>query len=204
MIGRDTSLSAVRTFISSTFLDLQEERDVMVNIVFPRLRRRFRNTGLEIVDVDLRWGVTEEQASRGETIGLCLAEIERCRPFFIGIVGERYGWVPDPAALSVSLQLAYPVLIDNAGKSITEIEFDFGPLGKPDEGWRAIFLLRRPQGAAAPDPRVAAFRARVSASGFPIIEYDAPEDFVDQLESLLAQAIADQRGSIPALGSVLN
>ena len=50
---------------------------------------------MTFIDVDLRWGVTEEQARRGEVLPICLAEIERCRPYLIGLLGERYGWVPD-------------------------------------------------------------------------------------------------------------
>ncbi len=29
---------------------------------------------------------------RGQVLPLCLAEIERSRPYFIGLLGERYGW----------------------------------------------------------------------------------------------------------------
>ena len=47
-------------------------------------------------EVDLRWGITDEQ--KGEVLPICLAEIERCRPYFIGLLGERYGWVPDAIA----------------------------------------------------------------------------------------------------------
>jgi hypothetical protein len=43
--------------------------------------------------VDLRWGITEAQANEGQVLPLCLAEIERSRPYFIGLLGERYGWV---------------------------------------------------------------------------------------------------------------
>ena len=25
---------------------------------------------------------------------VCLREIEDCRPYFIGLMGERYGWIP--------------------------------------------------------------------------------------------------------------
>jgi hypothetical protein len=41
---------------------------------------------------------------------LCLAEIECCRPFFIGLLGERYGWVPEeiPEGLSASAQTTDP------------------------------------------------------------------------------------------------
>lgn len=34
------------------------------------------------------------QSTRKETRKLCLDEIRACRPFCIGLLGERYGWVP--------------------------------------------------------------------------------------------------------------
>jgi len=45
-------------------------------------------------------GVTREQAENDRVLDLCLQQIEECRPFFLGILGERYGWVPTqyPAA----------------------------------------------------------------------------------------------------------
>ena len=46
-------------------------------------------------EVDLRWGITDEQKSEGKVLPICLDEIQRCRPYFIGLLGERYGWVPD-------------------------------------------------------------------------------------------------------------
>jgi hypothetical protein len=88
------SSKVIRVFLSSAFVDFQEERSLLVKQVFPNLRRRARSLGVEIVDVDLHWGVTAEQTERGETLPLCLAEIDRCRPYFISLLGERYGWVP--------------------------------------------------------------------------------------------------------------
>jgi hypothetical protein len=35
-----------------------------------------------------------EQAERGEVLPICLAEIDRARPYFIGMLGERYCWPP--------------------------------------------------------------------------------------------------------------
>ena len=49
-------------------------------------------------EVDLRWGVTDEQKAEGAVLPICLAEIELSRPYFIGLLGERYGWVPDEIA----------------------------------------------------------------------------------------------------------
>jgi telomerase protein component 1 len=46
----------VRVFISSTFRDMQAERDHLVRVVFPRLRARLEPHRIHFVDVDLRWG----------------------------------------------------------------------------------------------------------------------------------------------------
>lgn len=66
--------------------------------VFPELRKRAKERFVEILEVDLRWGITEEQSKSGETLRICLEEIDRCRPsapvFFVGLLGERYGWIP--------------------------------------------------------------------------------------------------------------
>ena len=50
----------VRVFISSTFRDMQAERDHLVRFVFPRLRQHLLPRRIHLVDVDLRWGVTSE------------------------------------------------------------------------------------------------------------------------------------------------
>jgi telomerase protein component 1 len=50
-----TTWKTIRVFISSTFRDMQAERDVLVRSVFPRLREDLLKYRLHIVDVDLRW-----------------------------------------------------------------------------------------------------------------------------------------------------
>ena len=126
-----------RVFLSSTFVDMQGERDVLTRHVrrrrrrqsmshssaaqvFPELRRRARGRRVHVREVDLRWGVSEEvgvallcllcsftfrllfffvtivwpsqEAASGAALGTCLREIDRCRPFFVGLLGHRYGW----------------------------------------------------------------------------------------------------------------
>jgi telomerase protein component 1 len=80
----ERSWGTVRVFISSTFRDMHAERDHLVKVVFPELRERMGKRSLYLVDVDLRWGVTEEQAERGKVVEVCLDEIECCRPFYSG------------------------------------------------------------------------------------------------------------------------
>lgn len=64
----------LRIFISSTFRDFMAERDELITKVFPELRNRCRDRFVEIVEVDLRWGITPDQAARGEVLPICLED----------------------------------------------------------------------------------------------------------------------------------
>lgn len=46
-------------FISSTFMDMQRERNILSRIVFPSLRKSFQHQYSSLREIDLRWGVTE-------------------------------------------------------------------------------------------------------------------------------------------------
>ena len=70
----------VRVFISSTFRDMHAERDHLVKVTFPRLRQWCEERRLRLVDIDLRWGVTEAEANNGKAIDICLTEIDGSRP----------------------------------------------------------------------------------------------------------------------------
>jgi len=89
-------MKSVRVFVSSAFLDMHAERDYLNRIVFPELRSRCVKRGAEFLGIDLRWGLTEEEARRRGPLAICLDEIDRCRPFFLSLLGDRYGWVPPP------------------------------------------------------------------------------------------------------------
>ena len=73
----------IRVFLSSTFKDFAEERDLLVKKVFPELRRLCRERQVDLVDIDLRWGITEEEIEQGKVLPICLEEIKRARPYFI-------------------------------------------------------------------------------------------------------------------------
>ena len=135
---------AVRVFISSTFRDMVEERDELMTHVWPELRRFCREREVELVEVDLRWGITEEQTTRRETLKLCLDEIHACRPFFIGLLGERYGWVPGDDAFTPDLEEEQAWLKGLHGKSVTELEIIHGVLNNPEMAGRAFFYFRDP------------------------------------------------------------
>lgn len=140
--GDEQDNRSVRVFVSSTFLDMQAERDELVTKTFPALRAKYRARGVEVFEVDLRWGIIREQQERGETLPTLLAEIDRCRPYFIGLLGDRYGWVPPASALTDKLKADYPALAEAEGASVTAMEIMHGVLANPDTAARALFFER--------------------------------------------------------------
>ena len=147
----------IRAFLSSTFSDFLEERSLLVKQVFPALRRKAKDRGVEVVEVDLRWGITEEQSKQGQTIGICLDEIERCRPYFIGLLGDRYGWVPEKDDYRPELLRRQDWLPEHQGNaSVTELEILHGVLNNPEMAGRAFFYFRDPAYSDAKAPAGAA------------------------------------------------
>ncbi|MDL2225122.1 DUF4062 domain-containing protein [Eubacteriales bacterium OttesenSCG-928-M02] len=121
-------------FVSSTFQDMHGERDILRDRVLPLVNQFAAQYGREVDLIDLRWGVDTADIGEAEqnkkVLRACLSEIDRSRPFFIGILGERYGWIPDPQDL-------LPVLADTnylpmeEGRSVTAIEMEYGALSAP-------------------------------------------------------------------------
>jgi tetratricopeptide (TPR) repeat protein len=146
----------IRVFISSTFRDMHAERDCLAKKIFPQLRHFCRSRGIEFTDIDLRWGVTEDQVQQGRVIEICLNEIERCRPYFIGLLGHRYGWVPGVKEYTKFETIAkkIPWVKDGVrnGLSITEMEIQYGVLCNQAMDTKAFFYLRD-ESASAPEFR---------------------------------------------------
>ena len=99
---------------------MHAERDVVVRCVFPELRRRAAQHCLYLQEVELRWGVTEEESSRA--VELCLSEVCRSQ-MLVAILGERYGLVPPRPALPDLPQYSWvrvSVRLSTCGCSVEE------------------------------------------------------------------------------------
>jgi tetratricopeptide (TPR) repeat protein len=129
----------VRVFLSSTFRDMHAERDYLIKFTFPALRERLLPYRIEIYDIDLRWGITEDEAKNEQVISLCLEQVDQCRPFFLAFLGHRYGWVPP--AIPGDTQARFPFTQRFPGASVTELELRHGILNS-DPTPRALVLLR--------------------------------------------------------------
>lgn len=96
---RDLPWAPRPTFTSSTFRDLHAERDWLREHVFPELQERLRGRRVVLAPIDLRLGIdsaalAEEGARELQVLQVCLSEVERSRPFVIGLIGKRYCWFP--------------------------------------------------------------------------------------------------------------
>ncbi len=112
----------IRVFISSTFRDFHAERDYLVKYVFPDLRQWCERYKLHLVDIDLRWGVTADEAQSGRVIDICLEQIDGARPFFLCMLGNRYGWVPGADEVPDATFKTYDRLALKNGCSVTHME----------------------------------------------------------------------------------
>lgn len=103
----------IPVFVASTFRDMDYERDVLARVVIPAVNERIRERrgGVSLYLVDLRWGIGTDHHHDHETrqriiLETCVREVHRCRPLFIGLVGEKYGWVPPKELRDAVLEAA--------------------------------------------------------------------------------------------------
>ena len=149
----DSKSRNIRLFVSSTFADMKEEREVLVKQVFPALQNLCKKRGVTLSFVDLRWGITSEQTNDGNTVQICLSEIDRCRPYFICMLGGRYGWAQplnkseDPLlkrTLTKALH-SHPWLSAFLDRSVTELEVRHAVLNDPHSvtARNALFFMKQ-------------------------------------------------------------
>lgn len=116
----------IRVFLSSTFADMDKERSYFNEVIAPKISRACADRGVSFFSVDLRWGITQEEQIDGQVLPICLSEIDKCRPYFIGIIGNRYGSVLETVPEKISQSI--PWLSGKEGHSITELEMLYAVL----------------------------------------------------------------------------
>ena len=182
----------IRVFISSTFRDMQDERDELMKKTFPMLRRKAAERDVTLTELDLRWGITPEESESGKVVEICLREIENSVPFFIGIIGNRYGWIPGPADLGESLRERYSQVNGYVARqlSVTEMEMQFGVLERPED-MHAYFFIKEEETDDVDEPvKLAALKKAVRSNGrYPVSTYSSPEDLANQVEEAFTKLL---------------
>ena len=173
----------IRVFISSTFRDMQDERDYLMKRTFPKLRKLAAERDVTLTELDLRWGITEEEAKSGKVVEICLREIENCIPFFIGIIGNRYGWVPEKGDLGGNITERFTDVKSYLDHhlSVTEMEMQFGVLRREDD-MHAYFYIKEEKEDADNPEMLERLKNAVKASRYPSSTYSSPEHLASQVE----------------------
>lgn len=91
-------------FVSSTFTDTEEERNLLIEDVQPYLREVCSLFGYEFRFCEMRWGVRDEASEDHQTANLCIQELHRCQEEscginFITLLCDKYGYCPFPSQI---------------------------------------------------------------------------------------------------------
>ena len=189
----------VRVFISSTFRDMEAERDYLNAIIFPQVTQYCAKRFIRFIPIDLRWGIPEENSRNGLVLSTCLEEIDNSRPFFIGILGGRYGWMPTNSELSglrIGEQQQNWVknrIADSA--SITEMEMEYAVLRDMAIPYASFFLrsdevdvpasFYEEKGSVA-ESKLQKLKQRIlNQQKYPVTEYTSIEQFGEAVLSQL-------------------
>lgn len=193
----------IRVFISSTFRDMNAERDHLNSIVFPQIEQYCKRRFLSFIPIDLRWGIPEEYSRNGLVLSACMEEIDKSRPFFIGILGSRYGWNPQSSELNglrVSEQQQNWIKGMSAnGASITEMEIEYGVLRDMNIPYASFFIrsdklsvpdeFKEEKGSLA-EERLKKLKQRIrNQQKYPVIEYNTVEQFGEMIQKQLIEMI---------------
>lgn len=196
-------------FVSSTFRDFHSERDALRHQVVGALNDLLAGSGSQLELVDLRWGATtssldEEQRSE-QVLEVCVDEIRRTQPLFLGLVGDRFGWVPPRAPLERALHRAGLTDVPD-DLSVTALEIHLGAIHTDSQD--AVVLVRDLDGETPESwtehehaPAVAALRRQLTEGELTQVRVDRyratvhPDGRVDT-DSFVEVAVEALRGPV--------
>lgn len=181
----------VRVFISSTFSDMQNERNIIVHSIFPRLRKAFSAKLIDITEVDLRWGIPEEDSENSRILEICIGEVLHCSPFFVGMIGDRYGSIAPEDAVS-NLPPAYKKALGGEIPpriSITELEMRAGVFVPKNVDFSCFLVKEAVLKNPATQPEITNLISNIDSS-YKLLSYSSDHEFEDLLYSNLYDYIS--------------
>lgn len=115
---------------------MQSERDLLRDAVHPAIVEVAQKRGVAVELIDLRWGIEtsdieDETDVNHKILQVCLDEIDRCKPFIIVLLGERYGWVPPAQSLSNAAN-EKGFVVEDIEQSVTALEIEYGALAQSE------------------------------------------------------------------------
>jgi len=117
-----------RIFVSSTFRDMQAERDLLHTDIIPEINARAKKYGEYFEFIDLRWGINtsdmETIDGAKKVMDVCFDEIDKSSPYMIIFLGNRYGWIPPIESVENAFKNRN-CKIELIEKSITALEIEY-------------------------------------------------------------------------------
>ncbi|TPX71892.1 hypothetical protein SpCBS45565_g00981 [Spizellomyces sp. 'palustris'] len=195
---RGVVFPSIRLFLTSG-PDLYAERDVLAKELFPVLHREVRKKGLDAFTfIDFRQDLPLYTPTDSTTLLHALMHIEHCRPYYIGIIGHSYGWIPDmndPTHISSATLVKYPLLRKYEGASTMELEMTYGALHRDLLGndLQALFYIKEGEPEQHP----------MSDTGSVVSLQTAHEQTLesDRMERLKGRIRADARAKVRTFDS---
>ena len=131
-------------FVSSTFSDFHNERDILNSQILPRINEKIRPLGYEICFIDLRWGINDLSEEDNEKylhiINTCISEVRNSNPYFILFLGDNSGTKVNEELVK-AIYKYNKIEQDISEKSITQIEVDASNIFTKDN--ERCLVLRR-------------------------------------------------------------
>lgn len=182
----------IRIFISSTFLDMQEERKYLIDEIFPILREKAMQRDVSLTALDLRWGIPQRLTENGKVIEICMNEIDNSHPFFIGLIGKRYGWRPSLSEYdnNDNLKDRFSMLkrYFMEGLSVTEMEMRYAALERSRNNLEkhkinAYFYIKNTitEGSIEEIEKLENLKKNIRKSPFPVYDYKLVKEIGNQV-----------------------
>ncbi|CAF3813414.1 unnamed protein product, partial [Rotaria sp. Silwood1] len=122
----DRKLNSVRIFISSTFSDTTDERNGLIEHVYPQLRKYCRTKyNIQFQYSDMRWGIPSTASTSHSIVDMCLQELDSCCRLSMAtncviLLSHRYGSRLVPACISFRI---FQLLENSLSTNIEEKNF---------------------------------------------------------------------------------
>ncbi len=116
---------------------MQSERDLLARYVLPELNDRCSELNVQLELVDVRRDPALADVSPAALAAAALAAIDQCRPWFIGLLGDK---CEETVEISAELAEEHPWLKEYGGASLVELELAHGALRGEGSHTRFVYL----------------------------------------------------------------
>ena len=102
-------MKKVSIYLGMTWEDMYSERKLLYQEVFPALKSWCREKQVELEVMDPGFDATERTCQENPlSLLMHLKSIDRCRPFYLGFLGQHRGFVPTAQEVSPDILMKYP------------------------------------------------------------------------------------------------